>query len=82
MLYQSLQAGKKVYIFKRSNYLWHFDIFDYIQLFDTPSELAALINESAHEFFGYNDVNKIPLFYSRFNVLEFQKALIKVSTMA
>ena len=73
--YQALQAGKSVCIYKYSNYFWHSDIFNYVDLFDNHSELAELINENLTNHTKTKDSKCVPLFYNRFNAGAFRTAV-------
>ena len=76
--YQALQAGKSVCIYKYSNYSWHSDIFDYVDLFDTSSELVKLINAYSTANSRAKDPKCLPLFYAPFDPCLFKMAVNKL----
>ncbi len=43
--YIALQAGKKVCLYKRSNYFCHEDIFAYVECFDSAAELRDILDD-------------------------------------
>ncbi len=72
-LYMALQAGKKVCIYKRSNYFWHFDIFEYVELFDKAADLMEIIADSNNMYF--KNLSKVPVFFQPFDASRFMNAL-------
>jgi hypothetical protein len=76
-LYIALQAGKKVCIYKRSNYFWHADIFEYIELFDSSTDLREIMADCNSKYF--KNLNKAPVFFQPFNPDRFINALSIVS---
>jgi hypothetical protein len=69
----ALQAGKKVCIYKRSNYFWHFDIFEYVELFDKAADLMEIIADSNNMYF--KNLSKVPVFFQPFDASRFMNAL-------
>lgn len=73
VLYTALQARKKVCILKISNYFWHQDIFEYVELFDTSAQLDHITGAAVGTFFQRTD--SAPVMYQRFNPQHFKQAL-------
>jgi hypothetical protein len=73
ILYIALQAGKKVCIFKQSNYFWHDDIFDYVELFDNANELNNILR-SPHGMY-FNNMSDTPELFQPFDVQRFMQVL-------
>lgn len=72
-LYMALQAGKKVCIYKRSNYFWHIDIFNYVELFDSATELRDVMCDSKGKYF--KNFSRVPVFFRPFDADRFMNAL-------
>jgi hypothetical protein len=76
-LYIALQAGKKVCIYKRSNYFWHGDIFEYVELFGSAAELSDVMAASNSKYF--KNLSKVPVFFQPFDADRFMNALSAVA---
>jgi hypothetical protein len=72
LLYSALQARKKVMIYKRANYFWHNDIFEFVELFDNASEAAGIIN--THEV-RFTALSRAPVFFAPLDRVAFMSAL-------
>jgi hypothetical protein len=79
-LYISLQAGKKVCLYKRLNYDWHEDVFEYVELFDSVSELCDILDGPPGRHF--KNVDDRPAFFQPFNPKQFVRALEEVNSQA
>ena len=73
LIYIALQAGKNVYLFKRSNYSWDSDIFKYMQLFDNVAELKSYIDNVSEKKF--KDFSEPPIFFQEFDSQRFVQIL-------
>lgn len=73
MIYSALQAGKNVYLFKRSNYDWDVDIFKYLELFNDASELNNLIENTSNKNSKSQSIP--PMFFEKFNSQQFMQLL-------
>jgi hypothetical protein len=73
MTYIALQAGKKVCLYKRSNYFCHDDIFAYVELFDSASELRDILEDPPGKYFA--GLSRLPVFFRPFEVGRFLQAL-------
>jgi hypothetical protein len=71
-LYIALQAGKKVCIYKRSNYFWHDDIFEYVELFNNVTELRDIIYLEDRYF---PKMHSAPIFFQPFDNNKFNNIL-------
>lgn len=78
MIYIALQAGKKVCLYKRSNYFCHDDVFAYVELFDSASELRDIIDSPPGKHFGALDT--LPIFFEPFTPRRFTQALERVAS--
>jgi hypothetical protein len=72
-LYFALQAGKKVCLYKRSNYFWHEDIYEYVELFDSVSELCDILDDPPGRYF--KNIGNHPLFVQSFDAQQFMRVL-------
>jgi len=79
MIYSALQAGKNVYLYKRSNYDWDGDIIKYLDLFNDAYELNDLIKNSSNK----NSKNQLipPIFFQKFNSQKFIQLLDKIGSL-
>jgi len=73
LIYAALQAGKNVYLYKRSNYDWDGDIIKYLSLFNNAFELNDLIRDSYRMKKPYKSVP--PIFFQKFNPQRFIELL-------
>lgn len=80
VLYFALQAGKKVCVYKRSNYFWHDDILGYVELFDVVSDLCEILNSPPGKYF--RNVGNLPELFKRFDARRFLQTLDDVSAVA
>jgi hypothetical protein len=71
-LYFALQAGKKVCIYKRSNYFWHEDVLEYVEQFDGLSELCEILNDPGKYF---RNAGNLPELFQRFDARQFSRIL-------
>jgi hypothetical protein len=78
VLYMALQAGKKVCLYKRSNFFWHDDIFEYVELFDSVAELCDILDSTPKKYF--NRLNRAPVFFQPFNTQRFLNVLENVNS--
>jgi hypothetical protein len=78
VLYIALQAGKKVCVYKKSNYFWHEDIFEYVELFDSVSELCDIFVNPTGKYF--KNVGNLPVLFQPFDAQQFVGALEDVKT--
>jgi hypothetical protein len=72
-LYIALQAGKKVCVYKRSNYFWHEDIFEYVELFDRVSELVDIFDNPPGKYF--RNAGNLPVLFQPFDTQRFLQVL-------
>jgi hypothetical protein len=72
-LYIALQAGKKVCLYKRSNYFWHEDIYEYVELFDGVSELCDILGHPPGKYF--KSIGNQPVFFQPFDAQQFVRVL-------
>jgi hypothetical protein len=79
-LYISLQAGKKVCLYKRSNYYWHDDVFEYVELFDSVPELCGILDSPPGRYF--KNIGDLPTFFQPFNPKQFLTVLEEVNSHA
>lgn len=77
-LYIALQAGKKVCLYKRSNYFWHDDIFEYVELFDNASELRNFFDNSNGKYFS--KLHRAPIFFEPFDEKKYMQVLEDVNS--
>ena len=77
-LYMALQAGKKVCLYKRYNYFFHDNIFEYVELFDSVSELCDILDNPPKKYF--NRLNKVPVFFQPFNAQRFLQVLENINS--
>jgi hypothetical protein len=73
VIYMALQAKKKICLLKISNYFWHEDIFEFIELFDTAEELHDITHAREGVYFG--NANDIPELFQRFSAQKFMRAV-------
>jgi hypothetical protein len=79
-LYISVQAGKKVCLYKKSNYLWHEDVFEYVELFDSVSELCDILDSPPGRYF--KNAGDPPALFEPFNPKQFVRVLEEVNSHA
>jgi len=72
-LYIALQAGKKVCLYKRSNYFWHEDVFEYVELFDSASELCDIFDDPTGKYF--RNIGNLPVLFQPFDAQQFVRVL-------
>jgi hypothetical protein len=72
-LYIALQAGKKVCVYKRSIYFWHEDVFEYVELFDSVSELRDVFDSPPGKYF--RNLGNLPVLFQPFDAKQFLRAL-------
>jgi hypothetical protein len=77
-LYIALQAGKKVCVYKRSNYFWHEDVFEYVELFDSVSELCDILDNPPDRYF--KNIGNLPVFFQPFDPQQFLRVLEDVNS--
>jgi hypothetical protein len=77
-LYIALQAGKKVCVYKRSNYFWHEDIFEYVELFDSVAELCDIVANRSGRYF--QSLGKLPVLFEPFDQQKFMRILEDVES--
>jgi hypothetical protein len=77
-LYIALQASKKVCLYKRSNYFWHDDVFAYVELFDSASELRDILDDPPGKYF--NNLGRSPVFFQPCDAQRFLQALDDVES--
>ena len=70
-IYLALQARKRVCLLKHSNYFWHEDVFNYVELFDTADELHALTQDDGN----FKNHDAIPDLFRPFREQDFLRAL-------
>jgi len=63
-LYSALQANKNVMIYRRANYCFIKDIFEYSELFASPEEAASIISNAHARFRGKT---RAPIFFAPFD---------------
>jgi len=79
-LYIALQAGKKVCVYKRSNYFWHEDIFEYVELFDNVAELCNILANPPGRYF--QNLGTLPVLFEPFDQQKFMGILEEVESRA
>jgi len=79
VLYSALQARKKVMIYKKANYFFLHDIFEFVELFDNASEAESIIR--THEV-RFKNLNQAPVFFVPLDSTAFMKALEAVRASA
>jgi hypothetical protein len=72
-IYTALQAGKRVCLLRRSNYFWHEDVFDYVELFDNATELHDMTRDGDSSYF--RNRSSIPEFFRPFDEPAFLRSL-------
>jgi hypothetical protein len=72
-MYQALHARKLVCLLKHSNYFWHEDIFDFVELFESASELHDLTHQGRGSL--SKNLGSIPEFFRPFSKPDFLRAL-------
>jgi hypothetical protein len=77
-LYLALQAGKKVCVYKRSNYFWHEDVFEYVELFDSASELCDIVDDPPGKYF--RNMGNLPVLFQPFDAQRFLRVLEDVNS--
>ena len=77
-LYIALQAGKKVCVYKRSNYFWHEDVYEYVELFDSAPELCDIFDNPPGKYF--RNIGNPPVFFQPFDAQRFLRVLEEVSS--
>jgi hypothetical protein len=80
VLYISLQAGKKVCLYKKLNYEWHEDVFEYVELFDSASELCTILDGPQGRYF--KNADSLPTLFQPFDPKRFEWVLGEVGTHA
>lgn len=80
MIFIALQAGKKVCLYKRANYFWHDDVFEYVELFDSASELIDILDNPPGKYF--NNLSRVPVFFQPFDAQRFMQVLEDVESYA
>lgn len=78
-LYVALQAGKKVCLLKNSNYFWHDDIFDFVELFDNVTELVDIFDNHSDKYFA--NQGSVPEFFKPFEQRKFMQVLDEISKL-
>ena len=76
--YIALQAGKKVCLYKRSNYYLHDDIFAYVELFDDASELREIISAPPGKYF--TNQGPAPMFFQPLDARRFMQEIERVAS--
>jgi hypothetical protein len=72
-MYTALQAGKRVCLLRQSNYFWHEDIFDYVELFDNATELHDMTRDGNGSYF--RNRGSVPEFFRPFDEPAFLRSL-------
>ena len=75
--YVALQAGKKVCLYKRYNYFYHDDIYEYVELFDNIAELRDILDNPSKKYF--HKLNNVPTFFQPFNAQRFLQLLENIN---
>ena len=78
LTYVALQAGKKVCLYKRSNYFCHEDIFAYVECFDSASELRDILDAPPGKYF--DKLHTLPVFFQPFDPRRFMQALARAES--
>lgn len=79
-LYIALQAAKKVCLYKHSNYFWHEEIFEYVELFASVSELCDIFDDPLGQYF--KNLGELPALFQPFDANEFLQVLADVQVQA
>jgi len=77
-IFIALQAGKKICIFKRSNYFMNEGLYPYVELFDSASELRSVLDDTAGKYF--RNSSRVPVFFQPFDAERFMQALDSVAS--
>jgi hypothetical protein len=72
-LYIALQAGRKVCVYKRENYFWHEEIFEYVELFDSVSELCDIFDDRTGRYF--KNIGDLPELFQPLDAQQFMRVL-------
>jgi hypothetical protein len=77
-LYIALQAGKRVCVYKRSNYFWHEDIFEYVEPIDSVAELCDILANPPGRYF--KNLGNLPVLFEPFDQQKFMRILDDVDS--
>lgn len=72
VVFEAIQAGKEVLIYKRSNYKQDSFIFKYVNLFDSIHELRKVIDSHTKKTKHYKSP---PIFFDKFDPIAFKRAI-------